>query len=1063
MRLVRRASAVLLVTAAVAPLASYASAADPAAEAAAILKATGIRGGLVVHLGCSDGRLTAALRASEAYLVHGLDPDPSAVARARKYLMSRGLYGPVTVQVWAEDYLPYSDQTVNLLVASKVGRVPAHEIMRVLAPGGVAYVRRGRHWVKRVKPWPDDIDEWTHYLHGPDNNAVAKDYRVGPPRHLRWVCPPRWARSHEHLASISVAVSSAGRIFYIADEGPAAAIGLPPRWSVIARDAFSGVLLWKRPIKTWENHLRPFRSGPPHIGRRLVAVGDRVYVTLGYGEPVSALDAATGRTVKVYRGTEGTDEIIFCDGVLYLVVGDPQLQKQAAAKRRGGYVPPPQRDVAAVDARSGKILWRKSDEDTRGIMPATLCVAQGRVLFQNLHAVVCLDAKTGERLWVVERPVPHRRPAWSTATLVVYKNVVLSADRGVAKKPEKRGPADRIEWYITTRPDWGPPGELIALRLEDGTRLWSAPCYENYTSPPDVIVANGLVWTGILRRRNEPGMTDIRDPFTGEVKMKRPPDQKFISVGMGHHRCHRERATERYIVLGRAGVELLDTHTGVITANHWLRGTCQFGVLPCNGMLYVPPHSCACYIYTKLSGFNALASEVEPWPETAGRLEKGPAYGQAAEEAEAPGGEWPTYRHDPARSGRASCSVPDKPDVAWRVRLGGKLTAPVVAGGRLFVARQDVHTLYALDAASGRRLWSFTADGRIDSPPTVWRGRVYFGARDGWVYCLRALDGALVWRFHAAPSDRLIYSYGQLESLWPVHGNVLVYDGSAYFAAGRNPFLDGGIWLWRVDAVTGKVLARRVINLRDPKTGLEPQETVQATSQKGVLPDVLSADGGLIFMRHRAYDPETLEDRDAPLHLFCPTGFLDDSWWHRTYWQYGNQMIGGWGGWPRMGNVVPSGRILCVGPRTVYGFGRVGYGLGGAHVGLQVRYRLYAAPKPTLKQFQQIWKKYRRRRPRPPAAVPVLWQTEPPVAARAMLLAGDRLLVAGPADHRVRGVVTGVPDNAPAVMVVFGTNGKKLGELRLPACPVFDSLAAARGRLYMATVDGEVLCLSKER
>ena len=54
--------------------------------------------------------------------------------------------------------------------------------------------------------------------------------------------------------------------------------------------------MWKKPIGPWEGHLRGFRTGPPEIHRRLIAVSDRVYVTLGYGEPVSVLDGATGVT-----------------------------------------------------------------------------------------------------------------------------------------------------------------------------------------------------------------------------------------------------------------------------------------------------------------------------------------------------------------------------------------------------------------------------------------------------------------------------------------------------------------------------------------------------------------------------------------------------------------------------------------------------------------------------------------------------------------------------------------------------------------------------------------------
>jgi len=45
---------------------------DAAATARRILTETGVQGGLVVHVDCGDGRLTAALRAHEGFLVHGL-------------------------------------------------------------------------------------------------------------------------------------------------------------------------------------------------------------------------------------------------------------------------------------------------------------------------------------------------------------------------------------------------------------------------------------------------------------------------------------------------------------------------------------------------------------------------------------------------------------------------------------------------------------------------------------------------------------------------------------------------------------------------------------------------------------------------------------------------------------------------------------------------------------------------------------------------------------------------------------------------------------------------------
>ena len=53
-----------------------------AKTAADILKETAVKGGLIVHIGCGDGRLTAALRANERDLVYGVDADPPKVAKA---------------------------------------------------------------------------------------------------------------------------------------------------------------------------------------------------------------------------------------------------------------------------------------------------------------------------------------------------------------------------------------------------------------------------------------------------------------------------------------------------------------------------------------------------------------------------------------------------------------------------------------------------------------------------------------------------------------------------------------------------------------------------------------------------------------------------------------------------------------------------------------------------------------------------------------------------------------------------------------------------------------------
>ena len=281
------------------------------------------------------------------------------------------------------------------------------------------------------------------------------------------------------------------------------------------------------------------------------------------------------------------------------------------------------------------------------------------------------------------------------------------------------------------------------------------------------------------------------------------------------------------------------------------------------------------------------------------RLERGPAYGQIENQKstiENPQ-DWPTYRHDNARSGYTAAPVDSTLKPAWNTKLGGRLSTVVVARGTLFVAQIDAHTVHALDASSGRKIWSYTAGGRIDSPPTIWQGRALFGCADGYVYCLRASNGALVWRFRAAGDDRRIVAYGQLESAWPVPGSVLVRDPStgsgqavAYCAVGRSSYLDGSIRLCRLDAKTGQLLSETIIDHRDPKTGYQRKGTVKGTNMPGALPDVLSCDGQSIYMRHNRFDLEGEPQNPDVKHLFSSAGFLEDSWWHRTYWQIGTSM-----------------------------------------------------------------------------------------------------------------------------------------------------------------------------
>ena len=209
-----------------------------------------------------------------------------------------------------------------------------------------------------------------------------------------------------------------------------------------------------------------------------------------------------------------------------------------------------------------------------------------------------------------------------------------------------------------------------------------------------------------------------------------------------------------------------------------------------------------------------------------------------------------------SRSGRTLAPVPTDLGKAWSTSVGGKLSAVVVADDRLFVASVDRHTLHALDANTGKKLWMHQAGGRIDSPPTVTRGLLLFGSADGRVTCLRASDGALAWRFRAAPSDRRHMAFEQVESLWPVHGNILVLGDEAQFVSGRSMFLDGGLRHFRLEVATGKLIAEKILDDKNPATNASLQDNIKTLQMPVALPDILSSDGKYVYMRSQVFDLE---------------------------------------------------------------------------------------------------------------------------------------------------------------------------------------------------------------
>ncbi|MDG1894380.1 MAG: PQQ-binding-like beta-propeller repeat protein [Fuerstiella sp.] len=1031
-----------------------------------LVPASGVTGGLVVHLADGNGDATADLFSNDHFVVHGLYRNRDAVGPARQQIKQKKLYGKVSVQHWDHSHLPYTDNLVNLLVAEGLGDVPVTEVLRVLAPNGTAFVKSGGTWQKTVKAWPAEIDEWTHYLHGPDNNAVAQDDVVGVPRHVQWVGDPKFARGHEQLASVSAMVSSGGRLFSVVDMGVTADIRMPARWQLVARDAFNGLVLWTRNIEQWHSHLHSFRSGPADLPFRLVAVGSQVYMSTGDDKPVLALDAATGKELITYDGTEQTRQIIRVDDKLIMLAGTSQVE----VRRNGPDTA--RRTIVTANAETGDILWRQR-VSANTLIP--LVVSGQKVMYQTDKHLACLALDTGDEVWKVDHPVNlgknKKTISWASPTLTAQNDIAYVADFR----------------------------KLSAVSVTDGRILWTCSAREGFSSPPDIFVINGLMWRGYTGQRGGTDFGEGLNAITGELEKTLETSKAWEYPTLAHARCYRPKATNRFILASRSGVEFINVDSGKVNLNHWVRGTCQYGIMPCNGLLYAPPHSCACNIKSMFRGMSALAPASpnrSGTPENDVRLEQGPAFGKVAAlgAAAASADDWPVFRHDNERSGSTSTKVPRELKQSWQAKIGGRLSSPVAGGGRVYVADIDAHTIHALDAADGKPVWQYTAGGRIDSPPTVYNGKLFFGSADGWVYCVREKDGVLVWRFRGAPQERRIMVRGQLESAWPIHGSVLIEDGTLVVSAGRSSYLDGGIHVHRLDPATGSQASETIIDSLE-ESGDQPAGGVDL---RGVLNDVLSVSEGNVYMRHLKIDFDTGDDLAiGPPHLFAPTGYLDDNWWHRTYWLFGSDAVcmppvneSGWQIWPRVGNMLPSGRILSLGKHTVFGYGRDKYpdGHSGQRRGGE-QYRLFAAEKlgetlPSNKDEQHLrsFNSGRRRglevteRDRKGGGESLnihLWSQTTPIFVRSLVLADDTLFLAGPPESDdLRGneltLLDGNKSEAvflgkagASLCVVEAEKGRQLAQHELPAAPVFDGMIAAQRQLFLSLQDGSLLCFGE--
>ncbi|NLS90564.1 MAG: PQQ-binding-like beta-propeller repeat protein [Planctomycetaceae bacterium] len=981
-------------------------------KAEQIMAELGVHGGLCVQIGAEDVDGAGELAASGRYLIQVLDADERIVDGARQTLHATGCYGLVSVdRLPGQGMLPYTEDLVNLIFVTSQpsAMVSLEEVRRVLCPNGVVVIGTDKatreqlatagftdlkqtgdqaEWCLARKPRPEAMDEWTHSRHASDGNPASTDTLVAPPRRVRWIAGAE--------SEVRGMVTASGRNFYA---------------GVLARDSFNGLRLWNRDIVapgSADFVMKNLRSAPP------VAGGNRLFVV--EQKKLLALDAASGEVVHEYAAAGEPKEVLFDRGTLIVATSD---------------------SVRALYADSGDVRWQLSFSDPRQVVAGddTVALIHGQARRNEAIEAVIVDRETGQIRW------KRNDLEW-----------LPKVDRLVYH-------GGLVAFEVSTFNNDGPENALHLLSAASGEVQLDHPFFPgmNHARQARAMFVSGNLW--LLHGGR--GAGDERFPVqVSAIDMKTGNSLVTHPAGLTH--CFPPVMTSRYMIAGE--FDLTDLSTGTVDANHITKAACgpDGGWVPANGLIYVTPKHCVCW--PMLRGYTALASERPAGDigdmkvdEIEFPLEKGaepPTTATTEDDAQ----DWPVYRHDAWRSGSTTGRAPAKFDTIWSADLGptapdgiithdweenmfvkGPITPPAIAGERVVVARPDAHEVVALDAGSGKVAWRFTAAGRVDTTPTLHKGLCLFGSKAGWVYCLRADDGQLVWRLRAAPVEEQIVTYGQLESPWPVPGSVLIVDDVAYFAAGRQSLADGGILICAVEPTSGKI--RWVQRLDSvPQTNFYDSSGLEFDNF-----DLLYREGDNVSMSRWSFDRKSGEmsiDRWAVFAKLDTGGGAVMA--PRGCWTYAPRHQA------RIKSYQPLRPLAVYRDKALFGslqgsstVFRRDFNLEGGEQ-FDTKWMTGWAASSLSQKGEMPWPNHR-------LAEKAAWKTDPLGTGKdappihAMALAGDKLLLVG---------------GNGELRVLAAGDGSLLHEAKLPE-PLWDGMAVARGRVFYSTRDGKVLCLGE--
>ncbi len=727
--------------------------------------AAAARNGLCLYLSPAESRDLAQLAAGCRLDVQGVVPDRERAGRLRDELQSNALADRLSVTWRRTSHLPYLDNLVNLIVAPNWGQgeskgLALAELVRVLAPGGVAVVGADT---------------------GLDPAALLAEARK-----LELAQAEPLARPGAWIGIVKKINPAFGEWTQYAGGGgqtmvstdTAVAPGKEVRWVNLPTWSSGG---YRNDVLAGGRNFHEENEWSGGKSRQWVMV---------------ARDAFNG--CELWREKTGIDS------AAHFKAPDRSL---CADDKRVYYNDGS--ELIARDAATGKLLMKYGRSSGSVISAGDWLITQGAVIVKE----------TGKTVMELNNTPFHSSPVALDGVVYVLKGDSASGDGVEAfrmtdgKSLWKTGLKDLAARKDKTIARLMARGENVyvavglnvtALDRGNGSVRWSySPTNSISTVEIAVLPLADQVSLSFKVRTDAKGNSVLGQIFldsaTGKVV------KNFRATAGIAARCWSMRATDRFLLGGDA---LFIDHKSSEFLGRTLGGIrpgCGVGKSVAYGLEYMGPHGCSCSVSLRGAVATSCGS-VMPKGVVSPQLIEG---ARAVTGAAAAAGDWPVYRADVQRSGACAGELPAQLKKLWSVKLGSDPLPQVTgAGGLLFAADPERHRVVALALASGKEQWSFATEGRVSVAPTYYKGLCLFGDHAGWVYCLEAASGKLVWQLQAAPEQKLMSAFNRFESAWPVKSGVLVVKDRACFIAGRCGIMDGGIYFYSVEPLTGKVLAR---------------------------------------------------------------------------------------------------------------------------------------------------------------------------------------------------------------------------------------------------------------